>query len=74
MMVTMAAREEYHEGKLGSNIAIAAFTTSHAMIKFLDMMERLGERLLYYTIDSVILSKNRGNGNQPWEKLWENNW
>lgn len=48
MMVTVAAREEYNGGNLGSNIATAAFPTSYARLNLLDMMETLGEQLLCY--------------------------
>ena len=54
MMVTTSPREEYNEGNGSSNIAIAAFTTSHARLRLLHVLEKLGERVLYYDTDSVI--------------------
>lgn len=32
-------REDHNEGNLGSNIAVAAFTTPYARLKLLDEME-----------------------------------
>ncbi|XP_055344050.1 uncharacterized protein LOC129592111 [Paramacrobiotus metropolitanus] len=56
MMVTKSKKEDFIEGSNSVNIAIAAFTTSHARLKLLNRMEKLGERVLYYDTDSVIFT------------------
>lgn len=63
MMVTSTPREDYDEGYLSSNIAVAVFTASYARVKLLDMMKKLGDRLFYYgTVSMIIIQK-------PWQ--WE---
>ena len=48
VMVTSTAADEYNEGNADTNLAIAAFTTSHARLRLLKMMRLLGERVLYH--------------------------
>lgn len=43
MMVAIAAGEKYDEDNFGTNIAIAAVTTTYARFKLIGMMEKLGE-------------------------------
>jgi hypothetical protein len=54
VMVTYSEKEEYNTGNSVANLAVAAFTTSHARLVLLEMMTKLGDRLLYYDTDSVI--------------------
>jgi hypothetical protein len=54
VMVTHKAAEDYNEGNNVSNLAIAALTTSHARLVLLEMLNALGDRVLYYDTDSVI--------------------
>ena len=54
MMFTHSAEDEYNEGNNSSNIAIAAITTSHARLRLLNMLNSLGDRVLYCDTDSVI--------------------
>jgi hypothetical protein len=61
VMVTYAAREGYNEGNGTSNLAIASFTTSHARLRLLTMMRKLGSRLIYYDTDSVIYVSRPGD-------------
>jgi len=44
-----------------SNNAIAAFTTSYARLRLLDMMRKLDERVLYTDTDSVIYVSKPGD-------------
>ncbi|XP_041485956.1 uncharacterized protein LOC121432163 [Lytechinus variegatus] len=37
-----------------SSVIIAAFTTAQARLKLFDVLDRLGERVLYYDTDSII--------------------
>lgn len=53
-------RNDYNEGNLGGNIATAAFTSSYGRLKLLSMMEKLGDRLLYFDTDSVIVLQKPG--------------
>lgn len=71
MMATPATREEHNKSNLGSNIAVAAFITLYARLKVLDMMERLGDCLLCYDMDSVILLKIQDNGSHQQGISWE---
>ncbi len=48
VMVTYTKADEYNEGNNISNIAIAAITTSHARLRLLSMLTKLGDRVLYY--------------------------
>ncbi|XP_055349061.1 uncharacterized protein LOC129595951 [Paramacrobiotus metropolitanus] len=61
LMLTLSRREDYNEGNDCVNIAIAAFTTSLARLKLLDMLERLNDRDLYYDTDSVLFVHRSGD-------------
>ena len=61
VMVTMSPKDEYNEGNPVSNLAIAAFTTSHARLRLLTMMRKLGQRILYYDTDSVLYVSRPGD-------------
>ncbi|XP_055357527.1 uncharacterized protein LOC129602520, partial [Paramacrobiotus metropolitanus] len=61
LMVTYAQGEDYNEGNNSTNVAIAAFTTANARLVLLDLMEKLGERLMYYDTDSVIFIQRPGD-------------
>ncbi|XP_055352832.1 uncharacterized protein LOC129598801 [Paramacrobiotus metropolitanus] len=61
LMVTHSKVDDYNEGSNGTNVVIAAFTTSHARLILLSLMEKLGERLLYYDTDSVIFIHRPGD-------------
>ena len=75
MMVTITQKDDYNEGNNGVNIAIAAFTTSYARLKLLKMMEKLGERLIYFDTDSVIFIQRPGEWEPPLGNIlgdWDN--
>ncbi|XP_070548904.1 uncharacterized protein [Ptychodera flava] len=46
--------DEFVEGAVNTNVVIAAFTTAYARLKLYDLLEALGERVLYFDTDSVI--------------------
>ena len=54
VMATWSTEDEFNEGNLTSNLAIAALTTSYARLRLLKMLRALGERVLYFDTDSVI--------------------
>ena len=54
VMLTSVAESDYNEGNAGGNLAIAAFTTSWARLKLLEMLRKLGKRALYCDTDSVM--------------------
>ena len=60
-MVASSAEEDYNEGNTTSNVAIAALTTSYARLRLLDMMRKLGDRVLYTDTDSVIYVSRPGD-------------
>lgn len=47
VFVSYSIIEDFHTGGLKTNVAIAAFVTAHARLKLYDLMEKLGDRLLY---------------------------
>ena len=54
VMVTRSLEDDFNEGNNSSNVAIAALTTSYARLRLLNMMRKLGDRVLYTDTDSVI--------------------
>lgn len=69
MMVTYTPKEEYEEN-LGSNIAIAAFTTSYARLKKLRKMQKLEHRLLHLDSDSLIFIQKARQLEPPVGIFW----
>ena len=65
VMVTSTVESEYNEGNPCGNLAIAAFTTSLARLKLLDMMRQLGDRVLYTDTDSVMYISRPGDYEPP---------
>ncbi|XP_070560096.1 uncharacterized protein [Ptychodera flava] len=43
---------------VNTNVVIAAFTTAYARLKLYDLLESIGEQVLYYDTDSVIFVSN----------------
>ncbi|XP_055354335.1 uncharacterized protein LOC129599985 [Paramacrobiotus metropolitanus] len=65
VMATISKIDDYLEGSCTANIPIAAFTTSYARLKLLEMLELLGERVLYFDTDSVIFVQRSGEWQPP---------
>lgn len=61
VMLTSVVEPEYNEGNSNGNLAIAAFTTSWARLKLLEMLRKLGKRVLYCDTDSVMFLTNPGD-------------
>ncbi|KAL0148364.1 hypothetical protein M9458_056344, partial [Cirrhinus mrigala] len=59
----------YANGKAGPtrdvNVFLGAFTTAHARLELYDVMERLGDRLLYCDTDSLIYTAKDGEYEPP---------
>ncbi|XP_070550711.1 uncharacterized protein [Ptychodera flava] len=51
--VKHSPRGEFVEGAVNTNVVIAAFTTAYACLKLYDLLEAIGERVLYFDTDSV---------------------
>lgn len=47
------------------NVVIAAFTTCHARLKLYSVLERLGERVLYFDTDSIVYVEREGEWSPP---------
>ncbi|KAI4891048.1 hypothetical protein NFI96_008140 [Prochilodus magdalenae] len=47
------------------NVFLGAFTTAHARLELYDLMDRLGDRLLYSDTDSVIFVSRDGDWEPP---------
>ncbi|XP_071507356.1 uncharacterized protein [Diadema antillarum] len=52
--VRSVKRDEFEQQSPRSNVVLAAFTTAQARLKLYNVLDRLGERVLYYDTDSVI--------------------
>lgn len=62
--------EYEHESKfvpedMKTNIFLATFTTCWARLKLYDVLDQLGERVLYYDTDSVIYVSRPGHIDPP---------
>ena len=49
-------KEGFVEASDRTNVVLAAFTTAQARIKLYDLLDRLGQRVVYYDTDSVIFT------------------
>ncbi len=47
VFVTFSINEEFHIGGLKTNVAVASFVTANARLKLYNVLDKLGERLLY---------------------------
>lgn len=45
------------------NVVLACFTTAHARLHLYETLEKLGERVLYFDIDSIIYQHKEGEFN-----------
>eukprot|EP00057_Strongylocentrotus_purpuratus_P035473 XP_799265.2 PREDICTED: uncharacterized protein LOC594742 [Strongylocentrotus purpuratus] len=63
--VRYVKNDEFEEQSPRSNVVIAAFTTAQARLKLYDVIDRVGERVLYYDTDSVIYLE-RSNRPDEW--------
>ena len=69
------ARDDYNEGGNAVNLAIAAFTTSHARMRLLKPMEKLGFRVCYCDTDSLMYPLKPGDWDVPKGNMlgdWDN--
>ena len=48
-----------------TNVVIAAFTTCHARLKLYEVLERLGDRVMYQDTDSVVYVSRPGDWEPP---------
>ena len=51
---------EMHSGSVDTNVVIAAFVTCYARLKLLNLLTKLGVRVLYFDTDSVIYVSKPG--------------
>ena len=61
VMVTTSLEDDFNEDNNSSNVAIAAMTTSYARLRLLNMMRKLGDRVLCTDTDSVIYVSRPGD-------------
>lgn len=52
--VRTVRRDEFEKVSSKANVVIAAFTTAQARMKLYDVLDPLGERVLYYDTDSIL--------------------
>jgi hypothetical protein len=60
-MMNFSTIDVCNEGNPVSNMATAAFTTSHTRLRLLSIMRKLGERVLYYDTDPVMYVSRPGD-------------
>ena len=56
LMIEYEQAQDFEMYSLNTNVVIAAFCTSYARLKLLDVMNKLGKRVLYHDTDSIIFS------------------
>jgi len=56
-------QEEFEESLPHVNVVLAAYTTAAARLKLYEVLEMLGERVLYFDTDSVIYHHKEGESN-----------
>ena len=54
VQITSILKNEFVDNNSATNIYIAAFTTSHARLRLYEMLDYLGERVMYHDTDSVF--------------------
>ena len=59
--LTYTLKDNHVQETTDTNIAIAAFTTSHARMRLYWGLEQLGEQVLYFDTDSVVYRYDRNN-------------
>ena len=57
--------DNFIEPDIRTNVVIAAFTTASARLKLYDILDKLGNRVLYYDTDSVIFTYKEGDWIPP---------
>jgi len=63
--VVYKTKSEFVEEHSSSNVVIASFVTAYARIELLKILEKLGDRCLYYDTDSVIFVANPDDWKPP---------
>ena len=58
MYVSWSYKKESASNSNHTNVANAAYTTAQAPLKLYDYLYKLGERVLYYDTDSIIVTSN----------------
>jgi len=59
--ISYTLNDNHVEETTDTNIAIAAFTTSHARMRLYWGLEKLGEQVLYFDTDSVVYKYDKNN-------------
>ena len=70
LFVYYTESEKIHEGRLNTNVILAAFVTSQARIKLYGELSKLNERVLYYDTDSIIYRCKPGEYKPPNRNLF----
>lgn len=56
---------EFVEMQGRTNVVIAALTTAHARLKLYSVLEKLGDRTLYFDTDSIVFVQRDGEWEPP---------
>ncbi|CAH1103834.1 unnamed protein product [Psylliodes chrysocephalus] len=71
VQVTYKYKEVFVEDSTSTNIFIATFTTSNARLRLYEMLDKLGENIVYYDTDSIIYIDDGLNTVKTGEMLGE---
>ncbi|XP_071033136.1 uncharacterized protein [Parasteatoda tepidariorum] len=52
--MTYKMKDKFEKNNFNTNVYIAAFTTSSAGVRLYEMLDKLGDKVLYYDTDSVV--------------------
>ena len=63
--IQLINEEDFIETGIRTNVIIAAFTTASARLKLYDILDKLGERVLYFDTDSIIFTCKEGDWVPP---------
>jgi hypothetical protein len=61
LQVTYKYKDQYVVDTFSTNVYIAAFTTSNARLRLYNMLDKLGQSVLYYDTDSIVYIDNGQN-------------
>ena len=59
--MTYKMKDKFEKNNFNTNVYIAAFTTSSARIRLYEMLDKLGDKVLYYDTDSIVYIDNGTN-------------
>lgn len=59
------SKDDFVEALPNTNVVLAAFTTAQARLKLYELLEPLGDRVIYFDTDSVFFTEKKDGWNPP---------